>query len=332
MDFYSVIVLVILLFFNSICLNGELYKGSLCRAHDNSTGECKLFHDCDWIKTELEAKKIAHKDIVNCGFEGSVSLVCCPVEVSSQRFETGRKSDMACDLISKIEYPDLRNHVNRGTPAQSGEFPYLAAIGVQEIEFPDSNVTYECGANLIAKNFVLTAAHCVNKKHKPPVNIKLGRIILHSEFLFEGEEDINLGIKSVILHPKYEASKNYYDIALIEMNGSVQEYSSVVHPVCLHTGANQISFNDKLTVAGWGWVDFKTQLRAIALLKADLNLFPDAECADKYARIVTKRLAIGIQPEQICAFDYKSSDENPRDTCRGDSGKVSNLFCIFFKI
>lgn len=40
----------------------------------------------------------------------------------------------------------------------------------------ERGVTFQCAGALIAKNFVLTAAHCCNKKYAQPVLVRLGKV------------------------------------------------------------------------------------------------------------------------------------------------------------
>lgn len=294
----------------------DLYPGSPCTTKDNSNGVCTAAHSCDWAKLQLDSKQITHQDLVQCGFEGTESIICC-----KSGYTTKRKSDTACDLVKNLKkgYSDLANHVTNGVPTQLGEYPHQAAIGYMDpIE---KKLKYNCGGSLISSRFILTAAHCVNKKNERPASINLGRIVLESTRI-EGEVDFNSNVKNVIIHPDYTSRKNYNDIALVELETPVPNFSKYLYPACLSTNPNDISSRSKFYVTGWGIYNARKREKSTVLLKGALDYIPESECNREFEELKDKRLENGILPSQICAFDKDGKDGSRTDACQGDSGKI----------
>lgn len=72
--------------------------------------------------------------------------------------------------------------------------------------------------------------------------------------------------------------------------------------------------------SGWGRIGWTDDL-SDQLLKVTLDFFPHAECAESYG--TNRKLQEGIlEAQQVCAG---SRDDN-KDTCEGDSGKISLFF------
>jgi Asp/Glu/hydantoin racemase len=55
----------------------------------------------------------------------------------------------------------------------------------------------------------------------------------------EDEEDqnpiIEIPVKRFIIHPNYSTITKYNDIALLELEKSVENFTELVRPACLHT-------------------------------------------------------------------------------------------------
>lgn len=111
-------------------------------------------------------------EIVKCGFLGRDRVVCCkdmnavtPAPITVTKPNT-------CEGVRPSAPVRLTDHIVNGEQADAGEFPHMAAIGYDS----NSNLEFNCGGTLISANFVLTAAHCVNRRDTQPSIVRLGRV------------------------------------------------------------------------------------------------------------------------------------------------------------
>ena len=80
---------------------------------------------------------------------------------------------------------------------------------------------------------------------KPPVQVLLGAVNLNEPgFLAQ-----KYHVKKWIQHPEYSSATVYHDIALIELDRTV-EFSENIQPACLNTKSDIPEFG--LQVTGWG--------------------------------------------------------------------------------
>ncbi|KAK9889382.1 hypothetical protein WA026_004657 [Henosepilachna vigintioctopunctata] len=206
-----------------------------------------------------------------------------------------------------IKRSTFQYFIIRGSPAISKEFPHMAALGYG----PANNIQWLCGGSLISKRYVLTAAHCLRSMEMGVVTwVRLGDNNLTSV------NSLTVQMFSVIeriSHPDYSPMSKYNDIALLKLDRPV-EFSEYVLPICLSTSPFDV--NNRLIATGWG----KTVVngpRSNALLKVDLEYFPNGVCSQAYADVSKKDLPEGVLPDkQLCA----GSRTDNRDTCQGDSG------------
>lgn len=138
------------------------------------SGICKLATDCEMFKT-LSASERRAVLAVRCGFRGTSSIICCPKKLSSKE---------VCDQL--IPRPNLSLRILNGEDAIDGDFPQFAALGYQNVL--ESEPVFNCAGVLISKNFVLTAAHCLNRKN-PVILVRLGTIALKAGINFDAYID-----------------------------------------------------------------------------------------------------------------------------------------------
>ena len=159
----------------------------------------------------------------------------------------------------------------------------------------DGSIDSYCGGSLVASDVVLTAAHCVD-------DFWLGYVGIggHNKSSWEGEV---IGMKEIILHPKWDPSTNEFDIALVLLNESTTLDVSFVE---LNADASYPIVGDISRVMGWGTTS-SGGYQSDVLMEVDLPIMSNGACNEAYAG--------GVTEDMICTF------EEGKDSCQGDSGE-----------
>lgn len=179
---------------------------------------------------------------------------------------------------------DFNTKIVGGEEATRGEFPFIVSLQGYSGHF--------CGGSLIAKDWVLTAAHCVGST---PRSIVIG---LHDRTDSTNAEVMNAS--AVMKHPKNNSSKLDYDFALIRL-----DRESKYAPVKLQR--EEMAGPVNLVTAGWGTTGTGYGLPKL-LQKVTVPYVDSAVCNASYPGEITESM--------ICA-GFK---EGGKDSCQGDSG------------
>ncbi|XP_036994969.2 granzyme M [Artibeus jamaicensis] len=186
----------------------------------------------------------------------------------------------------------LETRIIGGREAVPHSRPYMASL--------QENGTHLCGAVLVDRLWVLTAAHCVVQ---PPEQLRL-KLGLHEL----GDDVLDLKVKKAVLHPNYKPVPDLRnDLALLKLEHKVA-FDKTIKPLALPRRHRAVATGAKCSVAGWG----KTQhgQLARALKELDMRVLDAKMCNNS-------RFWNGdITPNMIC-LEAKSKNEGP---CKGDSG------------
>ncbi len=183
-----------------------------------------------------------------------------------------------------------------GVVAEKGEFPF-------QVSLQTSSGSHFCGASLIKKNWILTAAHCVSRWNASN-KIVVG---LHDQKDKTGSETFN-SVK-VVAHPQFNKNTLDYDYAVIQLNAD-----SKFRSIDLNTTEIQIPEADQSPVnvwtSGWGTTSEGSYTLPRLLNKVEVPLVTAKACNDPAA------YNGGITDRMLCAGLVQGG----KDSCQGDSG------------
>jgi trypsin len=188
-----------------------------------------------------------------------------------------------------------------GIQAMRGRYPY--AVSLQ-----NPQTGHFCGGSLIAKDVVLSAAHCAGGNYYAVI----GRYDL---------DDTNIGdtvsVKTEVPHPYYNPSLTDNDFNLIFLTRETT--TNNVPLVALNTEGDVPGGGDPVEVMGWGDTDPSDwgQRLSDELHSVEVNVVSNAQCsqAKGYVGWFNYQSYEGaITDNMLCAQD------NNQDSCQGDSG------------
>jgi secreted trypsin-like serine protease len=228
-----------------------------------------------------------------------------------------------CPFKDLLQRPSTKIIGGFVVPENSIHFKFTVKVNL----YINKTKSSKCGGSLISPNYVLTAAHCVDKKLIPWKHV---RVIQHDP---RSKRDNIFEISNTLVHPEF---KNQFgilqnDFAILKLATPVKS-SSKPFFVCLpkddldqHAGAN-------LTISGWGKTIPTAKNGSNVLKSAFVKAMQNSECssiAEKYFNMVidenypgSPHIPVSVPPYIICV-DGRLSQSSP---CHGDSGGL--LICL----
>ncbi|XP_051890859.1 transmembrane protease serine 9-like [Pristis pectinata] len=183
--------------------------------------------------------------------------------------------------------------------------PYMVSI--------QSHKKHVCGGALIARRWVLTAAHCESWVQKQKSRVVLGADSLSKKQ--QGKKAIP--VRKMIPHPKFNSRTPENDIMLVELarEAIVNKYVSTLK---LPESTDDVKAGTKCSVAGWGTTDSSVLKASDVLREVNLIVIDRSVCNSK----AYYNLSPVITKDMLCVGD----DEARKDSCAGDSG--GPLICM----
>uniref|UniRef100_A0A336LV69 CSON005753 protein n=1 Tax=Culicoides sonorensis TaxID=179676 RepID=A0A336LV69_CULSO len=191
------------------------------------------------------------------------------------------------------------------------------------------NGAFKCGASIIASQWALTAAHCIDDY--PAVS----RIQFRAGSTDRTWGGLLVTATAYHLHPKYDKYLANYDVAVVKVSPSFSGIN--IRPIPLVAAGTELSAGTSVLVTGWGYTDswtVPTNLRVVYIpivgydtckLSWGGNLFPTMFCAgvsgkDSCDGDSGGPLVQGGMQHGIVSF----GDENCRSARPGVYAKISN--------
>ncbi|XP_046446262.1 serine proteinase stubble-like isoform X1 [Daphnia pulex] len=187
-----------------------------------------------------------------------------------------------------------------GENARLGQWPWQVTLQ----EKTRRGYFHKCGASLLSKDWVITAAHCLSNVQPESLLVRMGGI----DFASVEDKWIESRVQPV-QHPQFNIHTQANDIALLKLLTPLVAYQSSTLPICLPDKDMEFD-GDQSFVSGWGRLGEKSPI-STRLQYVGVPIINNTECQKIYQSIHKK-----IDRQSICA----GYPEGLKDSCEGDSG------------
>ena len=178
----------------------------------------------------------------------AILVVQAPPNAQSAELTPGRT-----EVRGSTDYRDtvdrflsgVRPKVVGGRIAPEGAYPWQVSLVVSWIA--DASRGHFCGGSIHNRNWVVTAAHCVDTNQPEDVHVVSGANTLD-------KNSPRINVKRIIVHKSYKAPGNDNDIALLELWEPVS-FTAMAQAIDMLDAAEEgasLATGKMLTVMGWG--------------------------------------------------------------------------------
>ncbi|XP_060849912.1 venom protease-like [Rhopalosiphum padi] len=260
-----------------------------------------------------------------CGFEGKIRKMCCAlesnettvpprVEVATENTDSDLKLRIPLETTCGISNV-TRVKIIGGSPSELGAWPWIAAMGYQNLNSNNRELQWNCGGTLVTNKHVLTAAHCI-VPHVKLTTVRLGELDLNPN-VQDNARPLDVPVERIIVHERYDRTRLINDIALLKLKYSVT-FNDLIQPICMPMTSKikNIDMSRSLPfVAGWGTTEPVPTYSAppvTTLMEVQVPMMSTADCAKVYSNAPQ----VIIDDRVLCA----GFPDGGKDSCRGDSG------------
>lgn len=172
---------------------------------------------------------------------------------------------------------------------QAGLYPWVASLGF----YANNTYFHYCGGVLIASQFVVTAAHCIDPATVAKDVVRIGGQDLTVPSQFEENR-----IDRVVVHPLYKYNSDKYDLAVVKI-----KVPSKRAPIAMLQTPGSDD-NSPAMFVGWGARDDTNLGQSYNVVQNFQSVISRAACPKTFA---VHLICSNVQPQQLVK-------------CLGDSG------------
>uniref|UniRef100_A0AAQ6A3G8 Corin, serine peptidase n=1 Tax=Amphiprion ocellaris TaxID=80972 RepID=A0AAQ6A3G8_AMPOC len=189
-------------------------------------------------------------------------------------------------------HPQRRKRILGGRVSRRGAWPWQCSL-------QSGQSGHVCGCVLIARRWALTVAHCFEGRE----SADLWKVVLGlSNLDHPGVHSQSRGVRSIIVHPRYNRAVVDYDISVVQLDSE----TPFVRPVCLPQLGQLLPPDSYCYITGWGHMGNRMPFK---LQEGEVRIISLSQC-QSYFDMKT------ITPRMLCA----GYDAGTVDSCMGDSG------------
>uniref|UniRef100_A0A3B3X2L3 Peptidase S1 domain-containing protein n=1 Tax=Poecilia mexicana TaxID=48701 RepID=A0A3B3X2L3_9TELE len=189
----------------------------------------------------------------------------------------------------------IKTRIVGGQDASPGRWPWQVSIQGDNGHF--------CGGSLITDQWVLTAAHCIER------DILMSKVHLGAYNLSDpNPNEVTRGIVQAFVHPDYNSQTYNNDIALLKLSTRVN-FTDYIQPVCLASHNSTFLEGTNSWVTGFGSLGNGTY--PDILQQVEVPIIGNNKCSCYNQGVVQE-----VTENMMCA----GLDEGGKDSCQGDSG------------
>ncbi|MBK1878902.1 S1 family peptidase [Pelagicoccus mobilis] len=171
------------------------------------------------------------------------------------------KLTAVCSLLASD--PTIKPSIVGGEDVDEKDYPWISAL-VRSSESDESAAERQfCGGVLVAPNWILTAAHCVDNTLPQDFEIIVGNKDLDKEY-------IPTRPRSIHIHPSHHDRRilRGCDLALIEIDPPIED----LEPIHISKSLSYIVPGRKVQAMGWGLTSFEDDTNTATLKEVELTL------------------------------------------------------------
>ena len=217
--------------------------------------------------------------------------------------------------------------VINGSNANISDFPYYAELILTNTDVKNtpenlSSFAHYCGASILDRNHILTAAHCVEDLDS--ISIKQQGVMINTDNHENAYPSNVYPMEDVYIYGNYNLALVSHDIAVIKLSNSLPINVSTIS---IPTNSERDLYNNtvttpEFTIIGFGYID-DNSVSPSTLQKAQLLNIGDPACETQ----VLSTYGLTFVPElQTCVLPKNLAIDTNTGSCNGDSGGPLSYF------